>query len=193
MRANLPVNYSEGFNPHQKTSFALPLGVGIESTGEYVEIELNESFSEQKILQHLNEVMPEGLIFVDAKEVPKGKKAAAAEVEAAIYEVRFSEIIDLEENLLAIMDMKEILVEKKTKKGIKQVDIRQDIFVMERLPDNQHTVKMLIAAGSANNLKPSLVAEVIIKQMRIPNPDIVYKRIDLLKREGKEFVSLGHM
>ena len=39
-RANLPIRYSEGFNPHQIMSFASPLGVGLTSEGEYMEDKL---------------------------------------------------------------------------------------------------------------------------------------------------------
>ena len=40
-RAGLPIKYSEGFNPHQIMSFAAPLGVGVTSDGEYMDIELS--------------------------------------------------------------------------------------------------------------------------------------------------------
>ena len=38
-RADVDIRYSEGFSPHQIMSFAAPLGVGLESRGEYVDIE----------------------------------------------------------------------------------------------------------------------------------------------------------
>ena len=39
-RAEVNIRYSEGFSPHQIMSFAAPLGVGITSKGEYVDIEV---------------------------------------------------------------------------------------------------------------------------------------------------------
>ncbi len=42
-RSELPVRYSAGFNPHQIMSFAQPLGVGITSDGEYMEIEFEDA------------------------------------------------------------------------------------------------------------------------------------------------------
>ena len=39
-RADIDVKYSEGFSPHQIMSFAAPLGVGIESCGEYMDLEV---------------------------------------------------------------------------------------------------------------------------------------------------------
>ena len=41
-RSELPVCYSKGFNPHQILSFAQPLGVGITSDGEYMEVDFED-------------------------------------------------------------------------------------------------------------------------------------------------------
>lgn len=38
-RADIDIAYSTGFSPHQIMSFAAPLGVGITSDGEYLDIE----------------------------------------------------------------------------------------------------------------------------------------------------------
>ena len=40
-RADLDIAYSNGFSPHQIMSFAAPLGVGLESNGEYMDIEVH--------------------------------------------------------------------------------------------------------------------------------------------------------
>ena len=42
-RAKIDICYSEGFSPHQIMSFASPLGVGITSDGEYLDIEVNST------------------------------------------------------------------------------------------------------------------------------------------------------
>lgn len=42
-RAEIDICYSEGFSPHQIMSFAAPLGVGITSDGEYLDIEVNST------------------------------------------------------------------------------------------------------------------------------------------------------
>ena len=41
-RADIPIKYSEGFSPHQIMSFAAPLGIGLESVGEYVDITIDD-------------------------------------------------------------------------------------------------------------------------------------------------------
>ena len=44
-RAEIPIVFTEGFSPHMVMSFASPLGVGIESEGEYMDIEIREPLS----------------------------------------------------------------------------------------------------------------------------------------------------
>ena len=39
-RAGIDVAYSKGFSPHQIMAFAAPLGVGLLSNGEYMDIEV---------------------------------------------------------------------------------------------------------------------------------------------------------
>ena len=47
-RAEVNIRYSEGFSPHQIMSFAAPLGVGITSEGEYVDIEVLDTENSKK-------------------------------------------------------------------------------------------------------------------------------------------------
>ena len=60
-RSGLPIKYSEGFNPHQIMSFAAPLGVGLSSSGEYMDIELKEFVPSQEALQRLQATMVDGM------------------------------------------------------------------------------------------------------------------------------------
>ena len=41
-RAELPVAFSGGYSPHMIMSFAVPLGVGMESLGDYFDLEMAE-------------------------------------------------------------------------------------------------------------------------------------------------------
>ena len=61
-RAEVDIAYSEGFSPHQKMSFAQPLGVGLTSSGEYFDIEANSTQSSQEMIKRLNAVI-QNLIF----------------------------------------------------------------------------------------------------------------------------------
>ena len=60
-RAGIDVAYSEGFSPHMIMSFAAPLGVGVTSTAEYFDMEINTPISGKEAVKRLNEVMVEGM------------------------------------------------------------------------------------------------------------------------------------
>ena len=61
-RADVDIRYSEGFSPHQIMSFASPLGVGMESRGEYVDIEVLSTDSSKEMLRRINGAMTEGVV-----------------------------------------------------------------------------------------------------------------------------------
>ena len=60
-RADIDIAYSEGFSPHMIMSFAAPLGVGLTSEGEYVDLQVNSCESSKAAVEALNGVMVEGM------------------------------------------------------------------------------------------------------------------------------------
>ena len=84
-RADIDIAYSEGFSPHQIMSFAAPLGVGITSDGEYLDIEVHTTRSSEESLRALNEVMVEVVQVLEYKQLPEGTKNAMSSVAAADY------------------------------------------------------------------------------------------------------------
>ena len=95
-RAGLKIAYSQGFHPHQIMSFASPLGVGITSEGEYMDMELTAEYTPQEIVEALNSAMVEGFTVLSARILPEpenGRKreTAMSLVTAADYLVTVKE------------------------------------------------------------------------------------------------------
>lgn len=159
-RADVDIRYSEGFSPHQIMSFAAPLGVGLESLGEYVDIEVLSTDSSAEMLRRINSVMVEGMTALSYRMLPDTAANAMSIVAAADYTVRFREAYEPENwadfaaGLEAFMAQDQIRILKKTKKGEKEVDIRPMIYALEV---GDHQIQMRIATGSAANLKPDAV------------------------------------
>lgn len=65
-RAGINAKYSEGFNPHMKTSFGYPLSLGMESIGEYFELELNENMDLELFVNKIKSVMPNEMQIIKA-------------------------------------------------------------------------------------------------------------------------------
>ncbi len=95
-RAGLKIAYSQGFHPHQIMSFASPLGVGITSEGEYMDMELTADYTPQEIVDALNSAMVEGFTVLSARILPEpenGRKreTAMSLVTAADYLITVKE------------------------------------------------------------------------------------------------------
>lgn len=75
-RSLLPIKYSQGFNPHQLMVFAQPLGVGVTSDGEYMDIETEDTdtkgnpMSEETARTMLSSALTEGFEIVSLRQIP---------------------------------------------------------------------------------------------------------------------------
>ena len=117
-RADVKLRFSEGFNPHPKIVFALPLSVGMEGENEIVDIGVaDETMTEEKLRDILTEQMPPHITVKSVVRV-EGK---LKDISGARYEIRISKsgITDK----LSEFFKSEISVLKKTKSGEKQVVI----------------------------------------------------------------------
>lgn len=162
-RADIPIAYSNGFNPHQLISFALPLSLGYTSIGEYGDFQLQTEENPEELKEKINNALPEGLIITELIKLKEGVKNTMASVCAASYDIYFDETIspeDIKNNLSSFINQNEILVMKKTKKNFKETDIKPDILGAEDISaDGKGVLKVLVNAGSVKNLKPESVAE----------------------------------
>ena len=117
-RADIDIAYTGGFSPHQIMSFAAPLGVGLESNGEYMDIEVNSVTSSKDMLEALNRQMVEGIHVLEVKMLPDDAGNAMASVAAAAYSIGFRQgyepDFDYRNALRAFYEQPEIIVTKKT-------------------------------------------------------------------------------
>lgn len=160
-RADIDIKYSEGFSPHQIMSFAAPLGVGLESRGEYMDIEVLSMTSAEDMKQALNRVMVEGVEVLSVTVLPDQAKNAMASVAAASYLLKMKEgsfpIPDLETQLQAFYKQDTIPYTKETKKSVAELDLKQGLY--EIGTDADGAVFMLVNASSSGNIKPAMVFE----------------------------------
>ena len=160
-RAEFDLVYSQGYHPHPVQSFASPLGVGLESEGEYMDIEVNSMDSPAQMLRRLNAQMTEGILATGFTVLRDDAKNYMSILAAADYQVRFREGYmpcppeELSEMIRAFLALDEIPVQKKTKKNELTIDIRPMIRSISMQEDG--SIFMKLSAGSAANLKPELL------------------------------------
>ena len=127
-RAGLPLAYSQGFNPHPLLAFATALSVGYTSDGEYFDVTLTEQLPTQEFTDRVNAVLPDGVRIIDAVDAGEFKASLTPLMRSAEYDAVLAFNAPVEkaaiEEAIASLLSGEIVVDKKTKGGIKPVDIR---------------------------------------------------------------------
>ena len=109
-RANISVEFSKGYNPRPEITFAHPLSVGIESTGEIFEVILNEYIDTSYFIKQMNKVLPSGLTVLSAEYVNLAEKSIMSRVYASTYLINFiyNDNILKDKTKKEIEDIKEI-------------------------------------------------------------------------------------
>lgn len=162
-RAGIDIAYSEGFSPHPVMSFAAPLGVGLTSDGEYMDIEVRSTRSTEESIAALNGAMAEGFEVTEYVALRDGAAKAMAAVAAADYAVWFKKERDFSPEEIAekidayYVRQEKIEVVKQTKKSERTVDLKPLIYRFEPWRDEENTGFFLrLCTGSAENIKPEL-------------------------------------
>lgn len=195
-RAGIDVAYTGGFSPHQIMTFAAPLGVGLESQGEYMDIEVHSLTSCEDVKERLNAVSVPGIEVVSVKVLPEDAGNAMASVTAAAYRVRFRDgrapAADLSRALPIFLAREQIPYQKETKKGGRELDLRPGIY--ELTWDGQ-TLYLLLDASSAGNIKPSQVIEALLADCDefLRENALWITREDVYTGQPGSFVPLGEI
>ena len=154
-RANLPVWYTEGFNPHLYITFALPLSLGFESDYEVLDIRLlDDNYPIDTLPEKLNAVCtPYIKFFAVAEPVLK-----VGDVAEASFDITFDDGGEIKNALDEFLNRDTLTVLKKTKKGgEKEIDIADKIKNFSFDDSGGNTVlKITLPAGSSENLNPEL-------------------------------------
>ncbi len=163
-RADIPVVYSRGFNPHPKISFAPPLPVGIEGLKEYLDIEVIPPIDVHMLIQRLNATLPEGISVSSAKVIPKDSKTLSSFVKGYIYSVKCNGCDRgyLKNRIESLMQKNSIIIARKTKKGVKGLNIREMLERIEiAMDENKHSLKLWVTDVSESGHKLPEILKVI--------------------------------
>ncbi len=163
-RAKLPIWYTEGFNPHPFITFPLPLSLGFRGETECMDVRmLDEEFDLSSVAEVMNPFLPEGIRVYNATETKmKPGDIAFARFTAKLYSDAFSPS-DLKNELCELMLLDEFLVPKKTKSGIKDVNVSEYLRMIEidSVDEEYLYISATLPAGSTNNVNIQLLLTAI--------------------------------
>ena len=187
-RAGLKVWHTEGFNPHTYISIAQPLPVGMSGLREMLDFEAERLPDKNELIDKLNEALPEGLCAIACGEAETKFK----QIEWAVYELMLEYEdgpAELTDKLSAVFRQKELIVNKKTKRGYKDVDIRPNIkSICFETTDDGHIVCRCTLAAGAVVLNPVNIIKALAKAGPDKQPaHVSYRRTDFLTVQGEVF------
>ena len=146
-RAGLPLTHTQGFNPRASVSIALPLSVGVESSCELLDFELDgDDVPCDEIRQRLNEGLVEGVkVLAVCKKGRKIKELTLLNCKVTL-EYDHGVCVDGEAKIRELFSRDEVIVPKKTKNGIQDQNIIPMIkhFEVNQKDDNTLVITALI-------------------------------------------------
>ena len=190
LRAQIPLWYTEGFNPHPYMSFSLPLSLGVESLCESVDLRITGDIANDEIKNRLNEVLPSGIkiqhVYDDFREC---SEIAFSDY---VYKIEFANNEEALNRIKNVLSAETVLALKKGKQGrkriLKETDIKPYIDKYSlSIREGAVVLNVRLAAGQVKNLNPSLFFDTLI---RLIDMDFEWKsisRIALLDKNYKEF------
>lgn len=134
-RAELPLTFTEGYNPHHKISIALALPVGISSEAEYADFEFSQRINTEDFKERMNKNLPEGILFLEAKSIGGRSLSLSQIINLAVYEIKikvgFSDKIFIEtiekfkqsQNIPFVRERKRKISSFNIKERIENIDI----------------------------------------------------------------------
>ena len=170
-RAGYGLKYSEGFNPHPQISIALPLSVGAGSRCELMDFRLKEEVDLAELPGRLTAVMPEGIVVTEAYE-PTRKCAELKWLRIeGVMEYDEREAAEMAEGLARFFARPEIVIVKKTKRGMGESDIRPAIREIRFVPEQAAVRLEAVISAQEPTLNPELLAEALRQKAPELAPD----------------------
>ena len=189
-RAGLPLKHTQGFNPRPSVSIALPLSVGVESSCELLDFDLDGAIvPNEEICTRLNEALVEGVTVRKVyDEAAKLKHLAFLDCELTLeYDNGVPE--NAADQIAGLFKLPEVVVEKKGKNGLTEQNIIPMIHSLsvEQIHDQQIKIKALVCCQNPT-LNPMQMAAAIELYLPRLKPDFVRcRRLEIYDTENKVF------
>lgn len=176
-RTDIPIWHTQGFNPHTYVNVNLPLSLGTESICESMDIKLVDEMPFDEVKEKLNAVLPPD-IRITAVALPEKKHT---EIEKSVYDISIRcDYTKLKE----FLNQEKIVTDKKTKKGITEVDLKPYTEITDYT--DGHFI-LTLPSGCDYTLNPSLLFDAFEKFSGLQTERLDIVRTKILCRDGTEF------
>ena len=189
-RCGLHLTHTQGFNPRPSVSIALPLSVGVESSCELLDFDLEgERLSCEEIREKLNSTLVEGVRVLEVYE--DGAKIKHLAYLDCLVTLEYDNGIPAGavEEIRSLFSRQEVLVEKKSKNGTKEENIIPMIRSLEVTPLDDHMLQLSARVCCQNpTLNPAQLTAAICRYLPEYTPDFSRcSRVEIYNTEDKIF------
>lgn len=171
-RSGLPVAYSNGFNPHILVSFASALSTGASGKKEIMDVKMAEEIPAEAFLEKMNAAMPPEMQLSLVRPLEDRHPALSTLLRAGTYEMRIPDPAAAGQLISALepmMRQAQILVNRKSKSGIREVDMKPLIYA---LSGRDQTLWATLTLTEKESCKPAMILEGLQKAAGMPEQEI---------------------
>ena len=184
VRAKIPMWYTQGFNPHAKVIFGLPLSVGTESECEFIDLRIDRDISPAEVKERLNRELTEEMQILEAYEpTSKFQDIAWAKYEICLRSAGAD--ADMARKLEALYTTSPLNMTKKTKSGDKEIDITTMIRRIKAVYNadraDEIRISAILSAGSAEHLNPEMLIKAAKEHLGILSGDPTKESYSILR------------
>ena len=188
LRAECRLKYSEGFNPHPNISIALPLSVGCESLCEIMDFRLIEGKDPDDILKSLSVQLPEGIEALEVYGYERKVKDIKWIKISGVFEYDERDAAEMAEKLNAFYSRGNIVISKKTKRGVGETDIKPAIKEIEFAQEGADVRLDAVISAQEPTLNPELLADALRQLSPEIAPDFAkFKRLEIYDENMEVF------
>ena len=184
VRAGIPMWYTQGFNPHAKVIFGLPLSVGTESECEFIDLRIDRDISTAEVKERLNRELTNEMQILEAYEpTTKFQDVAWARYELCL---RFPDAsAEQAERLQTLYTASPLMMTKKTKSGDREIDICKMIKSIRTVYNadrpSEIRISALLSAGNTEHLNPELLIKAARDRLGILSTDPANESYTILR------------
>jgi len=164
-RARLPMAYSSGFNPHPRISYAGAAPTGSASEAEYLELALAEVTDPAAVHAALDEALPDGLDVVEVVESPGGGFADL--LQASRWRIVLPvPLAEAEAAVAEFLAAGEVLVQRMTKKGLRDFDSRGAVLGLAAVPEGDGAGEGSVLELVLRHLEPAVRPDDVLSGLK---------------------------
>ncbi|MBI2829779.1 MAG: DUF2344 domain-containing protein [Chloroflexi bacterium] len=182
-RANIPLAYSEGFNPHPRIALAVPLAVGVTSEAELMDVFCDRYVSPQWFMAAVNQQLPPGISILQVYQVPLTLPSLQSQAHFAEYQVKVETDktpAEIESAIVNILAMATLPWQHQRDTGIRNYDLRALIDSLWLIGDR--VVGMRLRCDSIGSGRP----EQVMAALGLADAPLEIHRIKLILQIGKQ-------